>query len=277
VRVLFVPGGDLKLHDGILFAPPPAELPQFRDRRGTAIADTREALKKFKLFPDEVFGLTGVEGNEAVRFQNESAHILARELNAGAIEESLERGRAYAAYDWLCDPAGFYFIAQNNLGVFDMGDSAPMLKGTRLVVNLPVPAKVKIMHDGAAVAESDGVSFSYQVKAEGSYWLDAALPLAGEDRSWIHTNPIHVAKPPALSLPAGEVAPEVEVRKDIEYVDDGIAKHKLDVYLPKGKKNFPVMVFYHAVRGDRATARCTRCSEAASPRPASAWSCPVTG
>src|SRR5258708_30107463 len=46
-------------------------------------------------------------------------------------------------------------------------------------------------------------------------------------------------------MPLGQGSPDVEVRKDIAYADDDVAKHKLDLFLPKGKKDFPVMIFYH--------------------------------
>jgi hypothetical protein len=50
---------------------------------------------------------------------------------------------------------------------------------------------------------------------------------------------------------------EVETAKDIAYYDGNDAdpiKHKLDLYLPKGKKDFPVLFFVHGgswSRGDR--------------------------
>ena len=65
-----------------------------------------------------------------------STHYLARELSEAAVHEASVAQREYAANDWLCDPAGFSFIAENNLGAFDIGDTVPMLGGTRLQVNL---------------------------------------------------------------------------------------------------------------------------------------------
>src|SRR6266566_1423929 len=51
---------------------------------------------------------------------------------------------------------------------------------------------------------------------------------------------------------------EVDVVKDIPYYagdDADAAKHKLDLYLPKGHKDFPVLFFVHGgtwQRGDRS-------------------------
>jgi acetyl esterase/lipase len=46
----------------------------------------------------------------------------------------------------------------------------------------------------------------------------------------------------------GAISPEVEPLKDIVYTEgapEDVAKHKLDLYLPRNKTNFPVMIFLH--------------------------------
>ena len=66
------------------------------------------------------------------------------------------------------------------------------------------------------------------------------------------------AWPPTLraDTPAAKIS-EVETVKDVAYYDGDDAdknKHKLDLYLPKGKKDFPVLFFVHGgawVSGDR--------------------------
>lgn len=47
---------------------------------------------------------------------------------------------------------------------------------------------------------------------------------------------------------------EVEVIKNISYIDDKNPKHQLDIYLPKDKKDFPIVHFIHGgywVSGDK--------------------------
>jgi len=184
----------------------------------------------------------------AVAFRFVSTHILARDLTEPEIRSSLAAGHVYVAHDWLCDPAGFSFFAENNLGLYDMGDEIPLLPNTRLQAHLPIPAKIKLVHGNAIVAEATDSKFSFTVKEPGVYRLEAWLTIDGEDRPWIFANPIFVGKPIALTIPTAELSPNVEIRRDIEYTsgDAGDAgKHKIDLYLPKGKTNFPVMVFYH--------------------------------
>jgi acetyl esterase/lipase len=247
-------------------------------------ADWKALIDKLKMYPDEVFAagtdvlpqflarwdkelathkFTGIAANDAhqnnifngstfdpyaVAFRFVSTHILARELTEPSIRASLEAGHVYVAHDWLCDPAGFSFFAENNLGLYDMGDEIPLLNNTKLTAHLPIPAKMKLIYGNAIIAEAAGSNFSFTVKEPGAYRLEAWLTIDGEDRPWIFANPIFVGKPIALTIPTAELAPNVEVRRDIEYASGDAAdaaKHKLDLYLPKGKTNFPVMVFYH--------------------------------
>lgn len=243
---------------------------------------------KEKQFPDEVFAagtdalpqflarwdqeipshpFTGIAANDAhqnqiyngvmfdpyaVAFRHVSTHILARELTEAAIRESLAAGRAYVSHDWLCDPTGFAFVAENNLGLYDMGDTIPLsglaVSGATLHAVLPIPAKLKLIHNGAVVAEANAAKFEYSPKEPGAYRLEAWLTVDGEDRPWIFSNPIYAAKSTDLALPPGTLAPNVERRKDITYIDGDpadAAKHKLDLYLPKDRSHFPVLVFLH--------------------------------
>src|ERR1022692_1687969 len=62
---------------------------------------------------------------------------------------------------------------------------------------------------------------------------------------------------PKDALPADDMRYEVEATRNLTYYEGDDAdkeKHKLDLYLPKGKKDFPVVVFVHGgawVFGDR--------------------------
>lgn len=192
-----------------------------------------------------------------VAFRNASTHILATELTEPAIRRSLQEGRAYVAHDWLCDPDGFYFSAVSNLGVFNMGDSIPLERATRLQVRLPVAGKIRFIHDGKVVHEAGGTDVEYQAKESGAYRVEVTLHADGEDRPWIYSNAIFVVPGLGLNVPLSfmTIDPSVSATKGIPYVDDAGGKQKLDLYLPKDKTNFPVLVFLHGggwTSGDRA-------------------------
>ena len=51
-----------------------------------------------------------------------------------------------------------------------------------------------------------------------------------------------------MTLPAAQISSNVEMLAGISYTEGAPAdadKHKLDLYLPRDKKNFPVLVFVH--------------------------------
>jgi acetyl esterase/lipase len=256
----------------------------------------KKVVENFQAYPDELFGasrdyhtnifakwdkeiqrksFTGVAANDAhqnqifqgttfdpyeVSFRNLSTHILARELAEPEIRQSLREGHVYVAHDWLCDPTGFAFAAANNLGVFTMGDSIPVVGTTRLVAVAPLAAKWKLIHNGALVKEATGTNLNFETKAPGAYRVEAWLTVAGEDRPWIYANPIYLKSPTLdlLRLPSPEISPGVEARKDVVYRDgpeEDAGKHKLDLYLPKDQKSAPVFFFIHGgawKSGDRS-------------------------
>src|SRR5581483_418891 len=90
-----------------------------------------------------------------VIFRHSSTHVLARELTPESVESSIAGGRMYSANDWLCDPAGFSFVAENNFGAYDIGDTVPLMGGTNLAVTLPVAGSIRILRDGNVVAEKN--------------------------------------------------------------------------------------------------------------------------
>jgi acetyl esterase/lipase len=184
-----------------------------------------------------------------------TTHVLAQ--RDSDVAASRREQRTYEADHSLGDPAGFQFYANNNNGVYDIGDTVPMIPRTRLVGHTPLPAKLRIFSGEAQVADAAGYDISFTPTETGSYRLEAR---AGQDGLWIRTAPIQLesAAGRGITLPPGDIAPTVEVKKDIPYLegkDTDAGKHKLDLYLPKGKSGFPVLIFIHGGAwrsGDRA-------------------------
>ena len=196
VRVVFTKTASLSgIHEGMLFlgrAEGEKELPQFPDEPGADPPKTPKEQRaweiKFKHYPDEVFAVApGVlagktQDRQSAAFRNASTHILARELTEAEVRISLADGHVYIAHDWLCDPSGFAFIAENNLGVYEMGDNVPMMN-TMLQARLPIPAKLKLFRNDAVVAEVTDSKLNFAVKQDGAYRLEAWLTIDGEDHA----------------------------------------------------------------------------------------------
>lgn len=278
------------LRDGVLFLHSPGA-----DFKGTDIfglpeeEDIPRVASKFKDLPDEAFG-TDVHAPEkplpaqsvlfarthlpapkvtkdltdayTAAFRHATTHILATELTPAAIRASLAAGHAYAAHDWLCDPTGAVFFSQSYFGVFEMGDTAvynPLAGSVTISARLPVPATIRLLRDNMMVSEVHDWKLDYIVRDMGAYRLEALLSIDGEERPWIFTNPITVGPPADVTVPATPISPNVEVLPGVSYTEGAPAdaeKHKLDLYLPRDKKNFPVLVFFHGGSwrtGDRSS------------------------
>jgi len=207
-------------------------------------------------------GVLFIEGSWGARDETQATtHILARELSETAILESIRAGRTYISHDWLCDPTGFTFVAVNNLGTFEAGDRAPGASN-RLVAQLPLEARLKLFRNDEMVQESVGAELNYTAKEAGAWRLEAWLELDGEPRPWIYSGAIHMTgAAPSIRLPSGAISDAVSLEAGIEYTSgkpEDTAKHKLDVYMPKGKRDFPVLFFVHGGawrNGDRSLYR----------------------
>jgi len=267
------------LRDKVLFLREPAN-----DFAGNEILgqpaeeDPKRASSKFKQLPDEAFGTdvhapapplpaqavlfarTHIPPAQITKdqddaytaaFRHATTHILATSLNEAAIRASLAAGHAYVAHDWLCDPTGVGFFAQSYFGLFEMGDTVvhnPVTGGVSIAARLPVSANIRLLRDNMVVAEAKDWKLDYIARDPGAYRIEALLTIDGEERPWIFTNPITVGPPSNVTLPAPRTPSGVEERLDISYTEGDpadSAKHKLDLYLPQGKTNFPVLLFVH--------------------------------
>ena len=279
-------------HDGILFLHAPDS-----DFKGTDIfglpreEDAQRLPSKFKQLPDEAFGSDVHRPEEPVpaqsvffarthippakvtkdltdaytaAFRHATTHILATQLTANAIRASLAAGRAYVAHDWLCDPTGTAFFAQSYFGLFEIGDTVahnPLTGSVTISARLPVPAAIRLLRDNMVVAEAHDWRLDYIVRETGSYRLEASLSIDGEERPWIFTNSITVGPPTNITLPPVQISSNVDLQAGIAYTDGEPAdsdKHKLDLYLPRDQKNYPVVVFLHGGSwrtGDRSLYR----------------------
>jgi acetyl esterase/lipase len=185
-----------------------------------------------------------------VSFRHLTTHIFARELTELEIRRALRAGHAYVAHDWLCDPTGFAFGAVNNLGVYPMGDTIPQVGTTRLAAVTPLPARLKLIYNGKLVEETTGTNLMVAAKGPGAYRLEAWLTVDGEERPWIYSNPVYVETPSldSIRLPSAGTSTNVELKKDIVYVEgkpEDVEKHKLNLFLPKGRTSAPVFLFIH--------------------------------
>lgn len=171
-------------------------------------------------------------------------HVLALEKNSGAVETSHAQGRWYTANAALGDPKGFGLYFVNNLGLYEIGDTAPMGDRANITVVTPRTAHITVLKDSTVVAESDTNRLTYAVKAPGRYRAIVSVTDGAGRREWIRSQPLTITGEPVRRPGPAPTPAKVERIPDLPY-SNGDPKQKLDVYRPRDSKKAPVLFFVH--------------------------------
>jgi hypothetical protein len=126
-----------------------------------------------------------------------NTHLLAHELSASALLESLRAGRGFIGFDVICDSSSFRWFATGPHGTAVMGESAPLHETTRLHAHSPVPCRFTLMHDGKIMGRHEGRTAEWKPGSTGKYRVEAELNVAGEWVRWVYANPIELRAGPA--------------------------------------------------------------------------------
>lgn len=130
-------------------------------------------------------------------FRHVSTHLWTKSFDKEGVWEALEAGRAYIAFDWICDPTGFRYQAERDVEgeprIEPMGSRIDFGPGLRLRADAPLPCKFRLVRDGRVAYEQEGKdAMSYDVDAPGVYRVEAFLAVGPEERPWILSNPIYI-------------------------------------------------------------------------------------
>jgi hypothetical protein len=119
-------------------------------------------------------------------------HLLLKELSEKAVWQALEAGRAYVAFDWLADGAGFDFAAVAGSRRFEMGSRFRRPNPIVLRGQSPLSGRWKLIRNGKVICESRGRKFQYAVSKPGNYRVEVWLAIGGEEMIWILSNPLYI-------------------------------------------------------------------------------------
>ena len=72
-----------------------------------------------------------------------------------------------------------------------MGGEAPAGRRT-LHVRTPLPARLRVLRDGAELASSEGTMLDVEVEEPGVYRAEAYRRARGRERTWILSNPVYL-------------------------------------------------------------------------------------
>lgn len=125
--------------------------------------------------------------------------ILAESLNGdlahdkSLIYAALRQGSSFIGYDLPASTKGFTFTANDDDRIAWMGDSLNFSKGVILQAKLPGFARIRLVHNGKVIYQSDGMNrLSYPAQEPGAYRLEVYKEFLGRERGWIFSNPIYL-------------------------------------------------------------------------------------
>ena len=128
-------------------------------------------------------------------FRHLRTHVLLDEPFSGdgdadrdRVYAALRAGHCYLARDSLAPARGFTFRA----GDLEMGDEGPLGDGRELSVSAPRPCLLRLVCDGAELAQAHGTTLTRRAEGPGVYRAEAHLDAGGRQRTWVLTNPIYV-------------------------------------------------------------------------------------
>ncbi|HXV97141.1 MAG TPA: hypothetical protein VEC93_01875, partial [Anaerolineae bacterium] len=122
------------------------------------------------------------------------AEPLARDVNQARrqIFETLKLGHCFVSYDLVASSRGFSFSATSGQAEAMTGDSLQLRETATLRVASPRSAKLRLLHNGRAIAETTGRELVWQTSKPGVYRVEAYRQFWGWQRGWVFTNPIYV-------------------------------------------------------------------------------------
>jgi hypothetical protein len=106
---------------------------------------------------------------------------------------ALRAGRCFVGYDLPGSTRGFRFSATNGPQTVEMGSGIRRTGMLRFKIKTPAPATIRLLRNGALVAQGYGDALEAQSIEPGAYRVEVYRQFRGLNRGWIFSNPIYTA------------------------------------------------------------------------------------
>ncbi|MBI2845219.1 MAG: PHP domain-containing protein [Chloroflexi bacterium] len=114
------------------------------------------------------------------------------EHDRGLVNDALREGCSSTAYDMIGNAVSFRFLAKSPLGAAIMGQEIPLGEDPEFWVSSPLPADLRLIHNGQVVAQDQGKALRYHPREKGYYRVEAYRRHFLKKRGWVFTNPIYI-------------------------------------------------------------------------------------
>jgi hypothetical protein len=128
-----------------------------------------------------------------------NTHLLIEKPLSGSLEQdrvviyrALGAGHGFLGYEQPAPIAEFTFWARSGDQEATMGETLALQETVELRVSAPNRARLRLLRDGRAVAETFDDRLVVLSHQPGAYRVEAHLRYRGRQRGWIFGNPIYV-------------------------------------------------------------------------------------
>ena len=119
-----------------------------------------------------------------------------QQLTSESLLSALREGHCFIGFDLFSDTTGFRFTGISGGETRIQGDELRLLGEARLTVTAPLPGRIVLLRNGAAVQEQTGKNIAeFVIKEAGNYRCEVYLPQLPHpvrEQPWIISNPIYV-------------------------------------------------------------------------------------
>lgn len=114
------------------------------------------------------------------------------EHDRALVYAALRGGSCFVAYDAIGDATGFSFTARSGDATADLGGEIKLEGDVDFEITSPLPADLRLLHNGRMVANSRGRTLRYSTSEVDVYRVEAYRRHLLKTRGWVFTNPIYV-------------------------------------------------------------------------------------
>ncbi|HAY34871.1 MAG TPA: CehA/McbA family metallohydrolase [Ignavibacteria bacterium] len=146
---------------------------------------------EFEIFPYKVLFKsirTHVFLNDELKMGNSSNYTESRDK----ILEAIAKGRSFIVNNYYGNGKGFRFYAEYDGVHYNTGDEIKFVKkiNKKIIFRTLIPstAKIKVIHNGKCINESEGMEFTFDTDKTGAYRIETWK----ENKGWIFSNHIRV-------------------------------------------------------------------------------------
>jgi hypothetical protein len=129
-------------------------------------------------------------------FRTVRTHVLLKKdepLSRENLLDAISQGHCYLSFDLFSDAGGFVFRINNSDRI--MGDDVPLNGQPQFQVQSPLPARIVLLKNGAAIDQKSGTSGEFSPDGLGVYWVELyldSLQAPVNSQPWVISNPIYV-------------------------------------------------------------------------------------